>query len=70
MADFTIELARQGRAKPEELVWHRFLDGPMAPVNSSATPTNDNPKDNSSPGETPAAPKRRRTTKKKAAEEA
>jgi hypothetical protein len=42
----------------------------MAPVNSAVTPTNDNPKDNSSPGETPAAPKRRRTTKKKAAEEA
>lgn len=70
MADFTIELALQGRAKPEEFAWHRLLNGPMAPATSPSAPVTTDSANNDPPAaEASATPKRRRTTRKKAAEE-
>ncbi|MGQ9876064.1 MAG: ATP-grasp domain-containing protein [Chloroflexus sp.] len=70
MADFTIELALQGRAKPEEFAWHRLLNGPMAPATSPSAPVTTDSANNDPPAaEASATPKRQRTTRKKAAEE-
>ncbi|OAN44222.1 glutathione synthase [Chloroflexus islandicus] len=70
MADFTIELALQGRAKPEEFAWHRLLNGPMAPAAAPVAAPEAVPNSDPPATEAPAAPKRRTTRKKKATEEA
>nr|WP_322487645.1 hypothetical protein [Chloroflexus sp.] len=70
MADFIIDLALQGRAKPEAFAWHRLLNGPMAPAVAPVAAPEAVPNSDPPAAEAPAAPKRRTTRKKKAAEEA